>query len=111
MTTTEKQIREARRWAGTIASGYGSKLVAGLADALERQQAVVEAMRTIKEREGKVCDEYETCTHAACQSSYNAWAIADEALAALDAPLEGEKSKSKYRLGDALHRDWPAGKW
>lgn len=40
----------------------------------------IDALQAIKRDEGKVCDEYETCEHRACQSSYAAWAIADAAL-------------------------------
>jgi hypothetical protein len=42
------------------------------------------ALETIRELEGKVCDEYEVCTHRACQSSYGAWSIADGALGSTD---------------------------
>ena len=40
----------------------------------------VRALETIKRDEGKVCEQYETCTHLACSSSYSAWAIADATL-------------------------------
>ena len=72
MTTTEQQIREARRWAGTIASGYGAHLVTDLADALERQQDVVEAARGYGRGE------------------FGWPRRLEKALAALDAPPEGE---------------------
>lgn len=32
-----------------------------------------EALVTIRERAGAVCDQYETCHHPACQASYAAW--------------------------------------
>lgn len=38
------------------------------------------ALEQIRLVAGNVCDSYETCDHPACQSSYAAWAIADEAL-------------------------------
>ena len=41
-----------------------------------------EALKHIKDDLGKVCLEYEVCTHSACADSYAAWAIAVEALAA-----------------------------
>ena len=44
---------------------------------LERYQA---ALAEIRDTQGKVCSEYETCDHVACRSSYAAWAIADKAL-------------------------------
>ncbi len=39
-----------------------------------------DALERIKNTEGKVCDEFTVCSHRACNSSYSAWAIADEAL-------------------------------
>lgn len=38
------------------------------------------ALERIRSESGKVCDQFEICTHLACQSSYAAWAIADSAL-------------------------------
>ena len=38
------------------------------------------ALCEIKYSEGRVCEEFETCKHTSCQSSYNSWAIADKAL-------------------------------
>lgn len=43
----------------------------------EQLRAAEAALTHIKTDCGKVCEEYEICTHIACQSSYNAWAIAD----------------------------------
>ena len=43
----------------------------------------VEALEKIKAEEGKVCDRFELCEHRACNSSYAAWAIADQALRAV----------------------------
>jgi hypothetical protein len=37
-------------------------------------------LERIKAESGRVCDEYETCTHIACASSHHAWEIADAAL-------------------------------
>jgi hypothetical protein len=39
-----------------------------------------EALSTIRDNEGHVCEEFETCTHSACRSSMAAWSIADAAL-------------------------------
>ena len=39
------------------------------------------ALLEIRTSYGRVCPEYELCTHAACASSYGAWATADIALA------------------------------
>jgi hypothetical protein len=38
------------------------------------------ALQRIRDDYGLVCAEYELCTHVACESSYGAWATADEAL-------------------------------
>ncbi len=43
---------------------------------------MLRALQTIKRDEGKVCDQYESCMHLACSSSYSAWAIADSTLRA-----------------------------
>ena len=38
------------------------------------------ALIEIRQRQGRVCDKFETCTHIGCESSYASWAIADETL-------------------------------
>ena len=38
------------------------------------------ALEEIRANYGKVCQEFELCEHPACESSYGAWATADEAL-------------------------------
>jgi hypothetical protein len=38
------------------------------------------ALERIRSQCGKVCDDFELCRHRACQSSYEAWSIADAAL-------------------------------
>lgn len=102
MTDTKAELAKAREFkdrlntAGLAQEMYGAASVVGrLADALERQQGVVEALRQIKAHEGKVCPQYETCQHESCASSYAAWVIADMALAALDAPQEGDGTKER----------------
>ena len=48
------------------------------------RDAEVEGLRTalvyIRDHLGQVCEVYEVCAHAACASSYAAWAISDRAL-------------------------------
>lgn len=39
-----------------------------------------DALEEIRTRYGHVCTEFELCEHPACESSYGAWAVADEAL-------------------------------
>ena len=50
----------------------------------ERELREVERLRSalqkIRDEEGKVCEEYEICDHAACRSSYRSWAYAEQAL-------------------------------
>ncbi len=51
-----------------------------VANANERDR-LRKALRKIRADSGSVCDQYEICEHRSCASSYNAWAIADQALA------------------------------
>ena len=46
----------------------------------ERGQILKKALEEIRDKEGKVCDNYELCHDLSCQSSYSSWAIADIAL-------------------------------
>ncbi len=48
-------------------------------DIKQRLEIALKALKKIK-KEGKVCYGYEICKHRSCMSSYNSWAIADEAL-------------------------------
>lgn len=54
----------------------------------------IEALKTIKEEYGQVCENYETCRHPACASSYGAWAVADIALHKIKAAVKKEKERS-----------------
>lgn len=49
-----------------------------------KQEALEGALQEIKFTEGKVCEEYGTCKHSACRSSYTMWAIADKTLASVE---------------------------
>lgn len=40
----------------------------------------IEALKRIVLEQGLVCEEFMTCTHASCDSSYTSWNIADHAL-------------------------------
>lgn len=42
--------------------------------------ALTAALEEIRTNYGHVCQEFETCDHPACASSYGAWAVADETL-------------------------------
>lgn len=46
----------------------------------ERIEFLETALRLIKDEEGRVCEDFELCTHRACQSSCAAWFIAEAAL-------------------------------
>jgi hypothetical protein len=43
----------------------------------DRQRA---ALLQIREQSGRVCENFELCTHESCRSSYAAWSLADEAI-------------------------------
>lgn len=60
------------------------------------------ALRAIRDGEGKVCEEFETCNHLACDSSYGAWTIADGALAG-DINIDSLIASAK-RQRDMWHR-------
>jgi len=59
-------------------SPFGDSPAAHPADSAEA--LLRHACEQIKQDGGKVCPEYEVCNHAACESSYFAWAAADQAL-------------------------------
>jgi len=50
-----------------------------------------EALERIRREGGEVCEDYELCTHRACQSSYTVWAIASQAL---EQPVREEERTS-----------------
>lgn len=55
------------------------------------------ALRMIKSECGQVCDDFELCTHRSCQSSCNAWFIAEAALSGrLDQLIEERQRKSPF---------------
>lgn len=62
----------------------GSTADVALREAATGAMAEADQLRGTLERirrdEGKVCAGFTECEHRACQSSYTAWAIADEAL-------------------------------
>jgi hypothetical protein len=62
---------------------------AALARAEARTAGLVEALQTIRDHYGKVCEEYELCEHPACASSAGAWFEADAALAGADGQRAG----------------------
>lgn len=45
-----------------------------------RIEALEDALREIRDTQGKVCQDYMVCQHISCSSSYSSWAIADKAL-------------------------------
>ena len=46
----------------------------------EVAEKMVQALTEIKDTCGKVCEEFELCTHESCRSSVRAWMIAEKAL-------------------------------
>lgn len=51
---------------------------------MTKLEIALKALEEIKTEQGKVCSQYEICTHNSCRSSYNSWAIADKALNDID---------------------------
>ena len=49
-------------------------------EAIQILRIATEALKEIRNKEGKVCDNFELCRHRACRSSYSSWMIADKAL-------------------------------
>ena len=100
----EALVAEAFSFEGDITA---AGLITRLANALQRQQAVV-------------LQADEVCTRIMVlvlggklkidKGLSGEVKILANALAALDALPEGEKPEPTYQLSDALHRDWPAGK-
>ena len=43
-------------------------------------EKMIQALTEIKDTCGKVCEEFELCTHESCRSSVRAWMIAEKAL-------------------------------
>jgi hypothetical protein len=66
---TETPTEEHREEALKVVKRYG--------DEYRNLQA---ALEKIRDEHGKVCNEYEVCTHISCASSHAAWTIAEQAL-------------------------------
>src|SRR5258706_9061102 len=56
------------------------ELAAEVVAAVNEVDRLRDALVEIRKTEGRICGEYDTCSHPACASSYAAWAIADRAL-------------------------------
>lgn len=46
----------------------------------EKLKLALKALEYIVTHEGRVCDNYEMCTHESCSSSHISWDVAYEAL-------------------------------
>jgi hypothetical protein len=68
-------------------------LLAQLAASEAARARLVEALQMIRDRYGKVCDEFELCQHTACDSSVGSWMEADAALT--DAAGQGGAGEEK----------------
>jgi hypothetical protein len=73
-----------------ISTAHYHRMEIELAKARETALELLEALQNIKDKEGKVCEEFELCTHISCASSYSAWAYADEAITKAKAGEKGE---------------------
>jgi predicted aminopeptidase len=81
--SAQAQVRIAELEAGIIAERARTEAAyAAHRMAEARVSELRAALQTIRDNYGKVCRGFELCTHAACQSSYGAWAVADAALSA-----------------------------
>ncbi len=81
-------LRAARRLLQTASIYEMIVLAAKLAQALNDYVQALEAdrlrlraaLQEIRDNHGRVCEDFATCAHPACTSSYVAWYIADGAL-------------------------------
>jgi hypothetical protein len=55
-----------------------------LIDGMVANRTLYAALKEIRATQGKVCPNFETCSHPGCQSSYSSWVIADNALKEYD---------------------------
>jgi septal ring factor EnvC (AmiA/AmiB activator) len=66
------------------------------------------ALEKIRDEHGKVCNEYEICTHISCASSHAAWVLADQALKEGEMPFSGitycDKCGDSSSTGNPCHR-------
>lgn len=51
-----------------------------IAELQAENKRLKEALQEIKDKQGKVCNRFDTCKHESCQSSYTSWVIAEQAL-------------------------------
>ena len=49
-------------------------------EAIAMLKIVTKALKEIRDTQGKVCNNFGSCRHRACQSSYSSWVIATKAL-------------------------------
>lgn len=90
---TQPRTEPACRYCGTFASSMTCypcsrsplmphlvRAKAEVAALRDRVGELLDALQKIRGSCGKVCKRYESCSHAACASSYRAWVLADKAL-------------------------------
>lgn len=51
---------------------------------MDKELVLRNALQMIKDKQGRVCEQFEICTHVACHSSYASWFIADAALSLIE---------------------------
>ncbi len=66
------------------------------------------ALEHIRSQCGMVCEEFETCTHVACASSYAAWSYANNALGAVNPEESAEfiNSPEAVEFSARYYPDW-----
>ena len=79
---TDAELGEIEQFVGLYPAStfYQARILKALRAYRQKAKAKDVALRAIRDHEGKVCAEYEICTHPASASSYHSWAIADAAL-------------------------------
>lgn len=73
-------------WLYEVLGGYEAdlsmavKLISDLKKEIREEARIQrEALLEIKNKYGKVCSDFDICTHESCRSSYSAWQVADAA--------------------------------
>ncbi len=82
--TTERACTSGTGWGGSCRTiGRPSKYLWCRPCLVADNEKLRKALEDIKENQGRVCSDFETCTHEGCTSSHASWAIAESALMAL----------------------------
>jgi len=61
----------------------------------QREEEYRYALERIRTEYGRVCEEFDTCSHAACQSSYAAWQTASDVLGPIQSEVDREHQNTE----------------